>query len=493
MGEGRIGPFRPLQPNCQTPPSLAALFSGTNSATTGISGFDQPDFADPSRAMSRRGFNMLAPGTRMIWDWAAEAGLDVRISHLPYVDVTRLGAALRRYAYGFGSPVVAPAVFDCREAEALFGRAQLANVSGDGWAPLWAFRPSEGPDTGRASGLASRRLIEGREKLVFTGAWRVERLGTDVVSRHLRPLLAGGLQHWYRRGELGRTLQQGGCGDAERLFVETLRLVAGGFEDEWLDSLATARRGLVMAYQPALDLALHELAGYLVEDCAHWSADREAVVLPLLVDMLSDLDRTIARTAALLAPDDRMIISSDHGMTPVDLTLRPNALLRGNGYLELDGDGRIDPKRSVCFYHPAENGLLCLNRELLAERRISEHDLLAKLGSALDRASGRTSTLRSWPGLETVSGAPPWLSARHYLSGGRFVQVKADPGGAVAERSIKTGEHIATSDDSELEGTVIELSHSRRLEGQVKPDITEVHRLVWHGAGTALLPDTLSA
>ena len=478
FAENRIGAFQPLRPNCQTPASLAALFSGSNSAETWLSGFDQPDFSDPAMVRSKRAFGGLCGDVRLIWDWAAEAGMKVSLAHLPYVDRARLGSALASYAYGFGPAVVAPAVFDCQEATALFGRDQLAAIAGDCWGSLWVYRPAErGQPDDRVRGLAKRCVIGGAEKLLFLGAWRVERSGLGHQSPG-DPFMATGLQHWYRRGDLGPTLQQGGDGRAEALFVETLRLMAASFAEEWLSRFAAAPSGLVMTYQPALDLALHELAGYAAPDCTHWTSEREAIVLPLLGDLVADVDRTMQQTMALMQPCDRMILTSDHGMTPVDLIVRPNVALAQDGLLALDGDGRIDPAASLCFYHPAENGLLCLNRNLVAERGTSEQSVVAELAATLDRASGRDATIQSWPALEAVSGAPPWMSARYFLSGGRFVQVKADLAGPVASPSLKTGEHIATRDDMELAGTVIDLSPILACDVPQMLDIVDVHRLL---------------
>ena len=175
FAENRIGAFQPLRPNCQTPASLAALFSGSNSAETWLSGFDQPDFSDPAMVRSKRAFGGLCGDVRLIWDWAAEAGMKVSLAHLPYVDRARLGSALASYAYGFGPAVVAPAVFDCQEATALFGRDQLATIAGDRWGSLWVYRPAErGQPDDRVRGLAKRCVIGGAEKLLFLGAWRVE-------------------------------------------------------------------------------------------------------------------------------------------------------------------------------------------------------------------------------------------------------------------------------------------------------------------------------
>lgn len=457
---GRITGLSPLRPNCQTPPSLASLFTGTTSLETGLLGFHLPDFSRPDTVRTRRAFDALPSHLPLLWEYAAASGHDVWLSHIPYVRPARMGTALRSASFGFNPPILEPAVMDVAEARSTFGDAVIASLDG-GWTSLHL--PSGGPERPLGA-LGSRRIIDGAEKIVFTGAWQLKVSGTSPVpDAGGEAFMADGLQHCYRRGELGRSLLSGGTGDAERLLVETLRLLAARFANDWLRLLETATSGLVMSYQSALDLALHELAGFVAPGCAHCTPDREAVVWPLLLDLLADFDVLLARTGELQDPGDRVIVTSDHGMSPIDLVVRPNVILRERGWLTVKDDGSIDPAASLVFYHPADSGLVCVNTALCAERGIAPAEAVAALVSGIEDRAGRGARMEEWPRLESALAPPAWMTARHYLAGGDFVQMKSGVSGAACEPSTKAGEHVMMNGAPELTGTIIDLS-SERIE-----------------------------
>ncbi len=451
--DGRMTGLHPLRPNCQTPPSLASLFGGTTAHHTGLVGFDLPTF-EPDRFLGTRpAFRSLPDDVETIWDRAAAHGEAVRLSHVPFVQPGRLGRALASYSYGFNSVRHAPFSLGPTEAEAVLG-GSVAGIGSVGWTPLSA-------DEGTNS-LATRRKIAGEERILFTGSWRVNVAGTSPLPDTIQSMafMATGLQKQYRSGNLGPTLLQGGHGAAEHLFVESLRVMSHRYASEWLHHLESTESGLIVAYQPVLDLALHELAGFVAPDCAHWSEDRERIVWQLLVCLLSDLDHLLGRSLGLLRAGDRLIVTSDHGMSPIDTTVRPNVLLQRRGWLQTFDDGRIDAGRSCAFYHPAENGLLCLNRTALARAEIRPEQLLQTLVADIDALTRRRATTEAWLDLEPNLAPPDWLMARHFLSGGRFVQLLPDLAGPACAPSAKTGEHMVATSAPELIGTVLDLSPS---------------------------------
>jgi len=455
--EARVAPLDPLGPNCQTPPSLAALFSGRDSAGTGLCGFDQPDFAQGPLAVAKA-FRKGLGGLPLIWETGARP---VRLLHMPFVDLDRVADKLAYFAHGFGPAVAAPAVLTPEAAVERLG----ARIGRD-----WQRVTFRTPDGRPAVGEARRALVDGAGRVLFLGAWAVDEAGDEPgrdrdTDDQAPPFMGGGLQHPYRQGALGRTLMQGGDGAAEALFVETLRRMSVHFTAAWLRHLTAPGRPEVFAYQPALDLALHELAGFVAPDCGHASARTEAVVLPLLIDLLAEYDAALAATRAALGPGDRVLATSDHGMMPVDTLVRPNTILETLGALTRDAKGGIDAHRSLCFVHPAENGLICTNPSLG-----DPASALTALCAALDRATGRRAEISEHPGIERRLAPPSPLTARHFLAPGRYVQFRAGLDGPAAEPTQKTGEHLATSAEPTLCGTVLDLSPG----GGFAPD-TRVH------------------
>lgn len=270
--------------------------------------------------------------------------------------------------------------------------------------------------------------------------------------------MADGMQGCYRRGELGRTLHDGGSGEAEQLLVECLRLLSRRYAEDWLTLLTAARSGLVMSYQPAIDLALHELIGFVSRGSRHHTPAREQRIWPLLIDLLIDFDQILEASRSILSEDDVIIVTSDHGMNPIDLIIRPNVVLQRLGYLKIDGADRIDPDASLLFYHPAECGLVCINQKLCSLAGVSGETLLAALLTEIDALTGRKAQIAPFAALEKQLRPPSWLTARHYLSGGTGIQIKSEVRGAACQASTKTGEHVVMNDAVELVGTIIDLS-----------------------------------
>ncbi|NOR61549.1 MAG: hypothetical protein GQ535_03520 [Rhodobacteraceae bacterium] len=429
--QDRLVPLMPLAPNCQTPPSLAALYCGRQANETGLCGFDLPNF-DTNGLGLQKAFDRGPGDWPRIWDEERE-GRGLRLLHVPYVGADTASRAVT-YINGFGSPIVAPAVLEPSDALECYGIAPSG--------PTW-----EAFETGSGSrSLAARVNIDGVARVVLLGSWPVEGGAT--------PFMATGLQHSYRRGDLGRTLMQGGNGVAEQLFVDSLRQMSRHYNQLWMAEFRAGPLDDIYGYQPALDLALHELIGYVAPDCGHWQPERANCVLPLLIDMLADFDQVLRHTRQEAGPNDRVIVCSDHGMMPVDTLARPNQALRQLGLLTTDDEGKIDTLQSQMWLHPTESGLLCLR----ADAAGNLDGMLERLTAALTSQTGRQAQIAEDRGLEMRLAPPKGILARHFLWAGPRCQIRADFDGPVTEPTLKTGEHVVTGPDPSLRGVVIDLS-----------------------------------
>ena len=207
------------------------------------------------------------------------------------------------------------------------------------------------------------------------------------------------------------------------------------------------RQRFIAAYQPAVDLTLHELAGYVAADCAHWSAAREKVVMPLLVDLLADLDSGLGETRALASAEDRIVITWTMTWRRSISRYAPTSCFRRGVLSNSTGKGAILPRDSLLFFHPAENGLLC-SISAVALQGAPEPSVDAGRREHFSRGhgtvSGRRPVLSERLDLETIAGQPDWLSgAATTFCGGRFVQLKPDTQDVAVEPSTKTGEHVS--------------------------------------------------
>ena len=137
--------------------------------------------------------------------------------------------------------------------------------------------------------------------------------------------------------KLGTPLFQGGDGTAERRYLEAVELVARQFiaHAEWL--VKNVEPKLFIGYIPLPDEIDHA-----------WKALAQTsdVYQELRIWGYVVANKYPAAINALRRPEDRLVLVSDHGMTPVFKEVHVNAALRNAGLLGTDDNGNIDPART---------------------------------------------------------------------------------------------------------------------------------------------------
>ncbi|GAB4365595.1 MAG: hypothetical protein OHK0021_09190 [Bryobacter sp.] len=135
------------------------------------------------------------------------------------------------------------------------------------------------------------------------------------------PFVGNGAGGLYARGAFGPTLKDG---IAERRFLETLELHARQTQRYSEALLNEFSPRLFVDYLSAADDMLH----------LWWSlsAKGESFLDPFRAWGYQILDWRVAQLAKLGAPEDHLVVVSDHGMTAMDHELRLNLLLRQWGY-----------------------------------------------------------------------------------------------------------------------------------------------------------------
>jgi hypothetical protein len=124
------------------------------------------------------------------------------------------------------------------------------------------------------------------------------------------------------------------------------------FGDMAVWSLSSYPADLVILYQPALDEIAHQLFRDALADWPRGEAARAVVAVH------QEVDRQLGRVLDLLDEEDTLVISSDHGQTPIMASLRPNVLLRQAGLLALKGD-KVDLERTRALF--LSNGWVVIN------------------------------------------------------------------------------------------------------------------------------------
>ncbi|WP_405884022.1 alkaline phosphatase family protein [Streptomyces sp. NBC_01136] len=473
---GLWGAARPPAPNCQTPPSLATLFTGTWPQQHQVTGFQIPGAAGVGAADTA-----FAPGrcaAPTVWQTAARAGLRTATVHVPWTFAadgqadTALDAAVEAYSRRHDRHAliriegrrqhadVGPFRLTVDAEPYGAGRRELTEVSCGGrsvtlhardarWRPL---------RLGNDSGIWLRTLRVGGEWLLLrTGAWRLRAGGrdTDLAGALARlPVFAGeSLGSVYRAGELGPRLVDGGDGTAEDLLLSSTARVHASFAAAADLVLRRHSADLVIVYLPTTDDLGHDLAGWCDPHSAAHRPDVAGQVWQRIARGYGLADRLLGEVMRRADADDTVLLTADHGIAGTAWTVHPNEALIAAGLAARAADGGLDPHRSAVVYHPANNGSLWVNHQDLPGgyvHRAAAAALLDKAEAALrtltDPRRGRPVTA----GFRTSPGADP-ETVRHILFDPDCLPAATlRPDGRALAPSPKPGGHVTNSGDPRL-------------------------------------------
>jgi predicted AlkP superfamily phosphohydrolase/phosphomutase len=375
---GRVLPVEPLSPSCQTPPSLASLFTGGTILEHGVTGFAMPDRAPGATFVDvRSGFERAAVRRPLIWEDLAARGVRVGLSHVPWTAAGTTPAPERTiaiHAYerclepprvvrlgadgpGLDGPL---AVRECDDGYEVTAGETGERVLVHPASTLRLAGPPLRLGPGRATRVAALARPDGARLLVHTGLWdlRAEPAGLQGRLDAAVGAFAGKtLGDAYHDGDLGLRAMEGGDGAAEDALEESARAEVECFtrgaelllREGWPD-------GLLVSYLPTIDEAQHELFRW-------WDSGEEpaARAREALRRAYGLADRHLARLLTGAGAACAVVVSSDHGAGALRRRCHPNETLARAGLTGLDERGRIDVRASRAAYHPAGNGSVWVN------------------------------------------------------------------------------------------------------------------------------------
>ncbi|MGW4894279.1 alkaline phosphatase family protein [Kitasatospora sp. NPDC004240] len=401
---GTVAAARPARPNCQTPPSLATLFTGTWPAEHGVTGYTVPGAGD-GLADHVSGFAPRFPAVPPVWESASENDLRSAFVHAPwvfdeqsavgqYVDgaVEAYSRRLTRHAVLELTPGGGPRHWDVGghlvEVETgAGGEVRLATAGAELVAgPDGRWRPLALDADGLGTWVACVRTPE-RLLLAHTGVW-VPRTGgrNRRLVRRLRdcpPFAGEGVGPLYRAGVFGPRLAEGGDGSAEEVFLSSVECATRAFGAAADAVLAEHAADLVVVYLPMTDDVGHELLGFCDEKSAAHRPDIADRVWSYLERCYRGSDAILGRVLDRAGPEDTVVLGADHGMVGSTHLVHVNDHLVRAGLAAVATAGALDVARSRVIYHPANNGSLWA----------TEQDDPVRAGAAMARALAALRTL----------------------------------------------------------------------------------------------------
>ncbi|MGW7609997.1 DUF6001 family protein [Streptomyces sp. NPDC054766] len=481
----RLGTFaaaRPARPNCQTPPSLATLFTGSWPREHGVTGFTVPGGGSDDPWSHVSGFSPQFPAVRPVWDALADRGLRGAFVHTPWVfgasDTTApyVDAAVEAYSRrvvrhdvfavrpggGRTRPwQLGPYVLQVSDPEPggpvtvrTADGAGVTLVPGGGWHPLRLAAAEEAPGTW----LAYVRGAEG-PLVVHTGVWRPRFAGgDDAVVDALRsasayPFAGEGVGPLYRSGAFGPRLAEGGDGSAEDVFLSSVECVARSFGAAVDAVLAAHTADLVVVYLPMTDDVGHELLGWCDPQSAAHRPDIADTAWERITRCYRWADAVLDRVLDRAGPGDTVLLGADHGMVGSTHLVHLNEQLIRAGLAARGPDGAVEPERSAVYYHPANNGSLWAGPAASAEPGAELERAMRVLEDITDPGTGTRVVARFLDedggplAPEAADGIGPVYVA---LADDYQPTAASGADGPVVRRTPKPGAHVVNTGSSRL-------------------------------------------
>ncbi|MFI5779561.1 alkaline phosphatase family protein [Nocardia sp. NPDC051570] len=472
-GGGVRAAAMPPAPNCQTPPSLATLFTGAWSQEHEVTGFTVPDL--DSLTGHRSGFAPGFPARLPVWRTLTEHGMRSAFVHAPWVfgedgavgsgvdgaieaysnrlarhDVLPLGEP-GRLRWGVG-PYEVLVDISAHDVRLYIGDIEHELTVERGWVPV---------ELPGGAGFWVRHLATAQGRaLVRTGAWAARTGGTDsrlVQALARTPVFAGeGVGPLYRTGLFGPRLVEGGDGTAEEIFLSSVDCVVQSFGAATDAVLSCHDADLVVIYLPWTDDVGHELAGWCDEQSAAYRPDIAEQAWTHLSSCYRQADAVLGMVLDRAGETDTVLLCADHGMVGSSHLVHINEQLVLAGLAARTPSGALDPQRSQVVYHPANNGSLRVNHELLPGGVVPAE----RVGDTMRDAMAALREITAPEGTRVVTGfldahAQPVTEqnagALTYVVLADNYQPSADcDGGAVVRPLAKSGAHVVNTGDPRL-------------------------------------------
>lgn len=185
--------------------------------------------------------------------------------------------------------------------------------------------------------------------------------GDAVPSPTVRTFVGNGASFLYQQGALGRTIPNGGSGGAEARYLDTVLFAQHQLMETNRWAMDNLPWDLYLAYAPFPDEAEHLWRGYLDSSLPNYRTDLAERLRPLLERAYQSSDEHLGLLLGKRPEDTLFAVISDHGMQGIYKRVALNQILRQEGLLTLDGQGRVDLAKTKVLYPSVNNGYLLIN------------------------------------------------------------------------------------------------------------------------------------
>ena len=185
--------------------------------------------------------------------------------------------------------------------------------------------------------------------------------GDAVPSPTVRTFVGNGASLLYQQGALGRTIPNGGAGNAEARYLDTLFFAQHQLMETNRWAMENLPWDLYLSYTPLPDEAEHLWRGHLDTSLPSYQPELAERFRPLLERVYQSADEYLGLLLGKRPADALFALISDHGLQGIHKRVALNQILQQEGLLVLDGQGRVDLAKTKALYPSVNNGYLLIN------------------------------------------------------------------------------------------------------------------------------------
>ena len=185
--------------------------------------------------------------------------------------------------------------------------------------------------------------------------------GDAVPSPTVRTFVGNGASLLYQQGALGRTIPNGGAGNAEARYLDTLFFAQHQLMETNRWAMENLPWDLYLSYTPLPDEAEHLWRGHLDTSLPSYQPELAERFRPLLERVYQSADEHLGLLLGKRPADALFALISDHGLQGIHKRVALNQILQQEGLLVLDGQGRVDLAKTKALYPSVNNGYLLIN------------------------------------------------------------------------------------------------------------------------------------
>lgn len=198
--------------------------------------------------------------------------------------------------------------------------------------------------------------------LYYTRPMRdLEFAATAESSPTVRTFIGNGASFLYQNGTFGRTLANGGSGNAEARYLETMQFAQHQLMETNRWAMDNLPWDLFLAYTPFPDEAEHAWRGQLDTTLPTFRQEIADKLRPFLEEVYRSSDEHLGLLLSKRPDNTVMALISDHGVQGIHKRVALNLWLHQQGYLVLDSQNRVDLSKTKVLYPAANNGYLLIN------------------------------------------------------------------------------------------------------------------------------------